>query len=212
MATLPLSLSLHAPDLCLLSHSHLLLPLFGVCVVCVACAVDVISPANFTEQEIREAEENAERIRLLYTPPHVDDPPEKKKRKKDRMKESKISLPSRFTSNRPTYASSSAPPRTDILHHIIVCVCVCVCVSCRPSWFSQTWYLFLRAMQNVMRGRMILLAQLAQTIIFGVLIGTVFLDIGTNQAGQKKRLSVLFFVCINQGFFSGLILINSCAS
>ena len=65
-------------------------------------------------------------------------------------------------------------------------------------------------MQNVLRERMVLLAQLAQTIIFAVLIGTVFLDIGTNQAGQKKRLPVLFFVCINQGVFSALILINSC--
>lgn len=65
-------------------------------------------------------------------------------------------------------------------------------------------------MQNVMRARLVLLAQLAQTILFGVLIGTVFLDIGTDQAGQRKRLPVLFFVCINQGVFSALILINSC--
>jgi hypothetical protein len=65
-------------------------------------------------------------------------------------------------------------------------------------------------MQNVMRARMVLFAQLVQTIIFGILIGTVFLDIGRTQAGQKKRLSVLFFICINQGVFSALILINSC--
>jgi ATP-binding cassette subfamily G (WHITE) protein 2 len=130
--------------------------------------LDVISPAKFTEDEIKEADENADKIRLLYTPPLVEDPPIKKdKRKKDK------SLPS------------------------------------RPSWFSQVWYLFLRAMQNVMRARMVLFAQLVQTIIFGILIGTVFLDIGTNQEGQKKRLSVLFFICINQGVFSALILINS---
>jgi len=130
--------------------------------------LDVISPVHFTREEIREAEENAAKIRQLYTPPHVDDPPEKKRKRGD---------------------SGTIPPR--------------------PSWFSQVWYLFLRAMQNVLRERLVLLAQLAQTIIFAVLIGTVFLDIGTNQAGQKKRLPVLFFVCINQGVFSALILINS---
>jgi hypothetical protein len=52
--------------------------------------VDVISPAKFTEDEIKEADENADKIRLLYTPPLVEDPPIKKdKRKKDK------SLPSR---------------------------------------------------------------------------------------------------------------------
>lgn len=65
-------------------------------------------------------------------------------------------------------------------------------------------------MKNVLRSRLVLAAQLAQTIIFGVLIGTVFLQIGTDQAGQRKRLPVLFFVCINQGVFNALILINSC--
>lgn len=83
--------------------------------------------------------------------------------------------------------------------------------ECRPSWFSQVWLLFTRSMKNVLRARLVLLAQLIQTIIFGVLIGTVYLDIGTSQAGQNKRMSVLFFVCINQGVFSALILINSCA-
>ena len=55
-------------------------------------AVDVISPAKFTEEEIREADENAEKIRLLYTPPHVEDPPEKK-RKKDKKDKA---FPSRY--------------------------------------------------------------------------------------------------------------------
>lgn len=67
-------------------------------------------------------------------------------------------------------------------------------------------------MKTVVRSRLVLLAQFAQTILFGVLIGTVFLNIGNDQEGQKKRLPVLFFVCINQGVFSALILINSCTT
>jgi hypothetical protein len=45
--------------------------------------VDVISPVHFTRDEIQEAEDNAAKIRLLYTPPHVDDPPEKKRKRGD---------------------------------------------------------------------------------------------------------------------------------
>ncbi len=54
------------------------------------------------------------------------------------------------------------------------------------------------------------MAQLLQNIIMAVLIGTAYLQIGDDQASQVKRQPALFFVCVNQGVFGGLILINSC--
>jgi hypothetical protein len=50
---------------------------------------------------------------------------------------------------------------------------------------------------------------LLQNIVMGVLIGTVFLQIGTSQSSTTRRQPVLFFCVINQGIFSALVTINT---
>ncbi|KAL6046864.1 ABC2 type transporter superfamily protein [Balamuthia mandrillaris] len=79
----------------------------------------------------------------------------------------------------------------------------------RPPWGMQFLYLFQRSMRNTLRARSEMLAQLLQTIIMAILIGGVFFQIGDNLESTTRRQPVLFFVCINQGIFGALILINS---
>ena len=43
----------------------------------------------------------------------------------------------------------------------------------------------------------------------GVLIGTVFLNIGNSQGSILRRQPVIFFCIINQGVFGALTVINS---
>lgn len=79
----------------------------------------------------------------------------------------------------------------------------------RMSWFGQFALLFHRALITQSREWFACLLQLVQIIIISVLIGTVFLDIGTDQSSISKRQSVLFFCCINQGIFAALLAVNS---
>lgn len=78
-----------------------------------------------------------------------------------------------------------------------------------PSWLSQFWLLVKRCALSQFRDRHSLYLQFIQTVIIAVLVGTVFLDIGTDQTSINKRQSVLFFCCINQGIFSALLAVNS---
>jgi len=78
-----------------------------------------------------------------------------------------------------------------------------------PSWFAQFWLLVKRTSLSQFRDRYSLYLQIIQTLIISVLVGTVFLDIGTDQTSIDKRQSVLFFCCINQGIFSALLAVNS---
>lgn len=79
----------------------------------------------------------------------------------------------------------------------------------RITWWKQFQILFRRTMREQMRKRNILITQVCQSIIMAILIGTVFLQIGTDQASQVRRQPVLFFCVINQGMFGALIVINS---
>jgi ABC-type multidrug transport system ATPase subunit len=68
------------------------------------CAVNVISPAKFTDEEIREAEENADKVRLLYKRPQVQGPPTKRKRDKKDAK----AFHARYVGLPPLYCSCTA--------------------------------------------------------------------------------------------------------
>jgi hypothetical protein len=85
-----------------------------------------------------------------------------------------------------------------------------------PSWMC--WMLFL--VQNCSepvtcmwccvhfvscRKKDVVLTQLLQSIIIAVLIGTVFMQIGTTQSSVVRRQPVLFFCVINQGIFAALV-------
>jgi hypothetical protein len=51
----------------------------------------------------------------------------------------------------------------------------------------------------------VVLTQLVQAVVIAVLIGSVFLHIGTTQASVVRRQPVLFFCVINQGVFAALV-------
>ncbi|KIY98214.1 hypothetical protein MNEG_9748 [Monoraphidium neglectum] len=71
-------------------------------------------------------------------------------------------------------------------------------------WSRQFTVLLERSFKEKMRQRDVLLTQLAQSVAMAVLIGTVFLQIGTNQTSTTRRQPVLFFCVINQGMFGAL--------
>jgi ABC-type multidrug transport system ATPase subunit len=77
------------------------------------------------------------------------------------------------------------------------------------SWLRQTSVLMQRNLKESIRKKWTLYTSIAQTIIMAILISTVFLQIGTSQSSIVRRQPVLFFVCINQGMFGALGVINS---
>eukprot|EP01111_Echinosteliopsis_oligospora_P006031 TRINITY_DN1997_c0_g2_i1.p1 TRINITY_DN1997_c0_g2~~TRINITY_DN1997_c0_g2_i1.p1 ORF type:complete len:623 (+),score=155.49 TRINITY_DN1997_c0_g2_i1:63-1931(+) len=79
----------------------------------------------------------------------------------------------------------------------------------RTPWFDQFKTLLKRSIKDSVRNRKLWVSQLIQTAIMAVLIGTVFLQIGTSQTSTARRQPVLFFCVVNQGVFGALIVINT---
>ncbi|CAF3785379.1 unnamed protein product [Rotaria socialis] len=78
-----------------------------------------------------------------------------------------------------------------------------------PPWHKQIRILFRRNLQEQYRKKILIITSVLQTVIMAVLIGTVFLDIGTSQTSILRRQPVIFFCIINQGVFGALTVINS---
>jgi heme A synthase len=78
-----------------------------------------------------------------------------------------------------------------------------------PPWHKQVRILIRRNLREQLRKIHIIITSILQTVIMGVLIGTVFLKIGNTQKSIVRRGPVLFFCCINQGVFGALTVINS---
>jgi hypothetical protein len=78
-----------------------------------------------------------------------------------------------------------------------------------PTWFRQVRILLRRTFHEQFRQSSIIITSLIQTIIMGVLIGTVFLHIGNTQRSIVRREPALFFCAVNQGVFGALMVINS---
>lgn len=70
-------------------------------------------------------------------------------------------------------------------------------VHATASLFVQLQVLFSRAKSNALRNRMILRAKLGQGIFMGLLVGLVYLDLGTNQKAIQDRTGALFFLAVN---------------
>lgn len=78
-----------------------------------------------------------------------------------------------------------------------------------PTWFTQVRILLGRTFQEQFRQKSILVTSIIQTIIIAVLIGLVYLKIGTGQPSTVHREPALFFCAVNQGMFGALMVINS---
>lgn len=76
-------------------------------------------------------------------------------------------------------------------------------------WTRQFEVLLKRSFMEHTRRRGMWLTQLAQSLVMAVLIGCVFLQIGTTQSSTVRRQPLLFFCVINQGIFGSMVVINS---
>jgi ATP-binding cassette subfamily G (WHITE) protein 2 len=76
------------------------------------------------------------------------------------------------------------------------------------SWWRQFSILFQRSAKLNFRNKMLLIIQLTQTIIMGLLVGGVFFQLPNTQASITNRRAALFFCTINQGIFGALMTIN----
>ena len=76
------------------------------------------------------------------------------------------------------------------------------------SWFRKYSVLLGRSMKLESRSLFLIGVQLVQTIIMGVLIGTVFLFLPLTQANITNRRASIFFCAINQGYFGALLMVN----
>lgn len=76
-------------------------------------------------------------------------------------------------------------------------------------WYKQFEILFRRSMKEQWRKRNLLWVLYGQSVVIAILIGTVFLQIGTFQDSIRRRNALLFFCCINQGTFAALMTVNS---
>jgi ATP-binding cassette subfamily G (WHITE) protein 2 len=65
-------------------------------------------------------------------------------------------------------------------------------------WYHQTMVLFRRTIKEQYRKRNMLYTSIVQTAVMGVMVGTIWLNIGTTPDSASKRSSVLFFCTINQ--------------
>ena len=78
-----------------------------------------------------------------------------------------------------------------------------------PTWHKQVRILIRRNLREQSRKLHLLFTSVLQTVIMGILIGTVFLKIGDTQRSIVRREPVIFFCVINQGVFGALTVINS---
>ena len=78
-----------------------------------------------------------------------------------------------------------------------------------PTWLTQVGILLERTFQEQFRQKSIIITSLSQTIVIGILIGLVYLKIGTSQTSIVRREPSLFFCAVNQGIFGALMVINS---
>jgi ABC-type multidrug transport system permease subunit len=67
----------------------------------------------------------------------------------------------------------------------------------RAPFTTQFYLLSQRALKNAWRNKLMLKGRFAQTIFLGVLMGLIFLQLGTDQRGIQDRQGSLFFVAVN---------------
>lgn len=79
----------------------------------------------------------------------------------------------------------------------------------RMPWHRQYLVLLNRGVREQIRKKNMLITQMCQSVMMGLLIGGVFFQIGDHQKSTVRRQPVLFFCVINQGVFGALTVINS---
>eukprot|EP01097_Dermamoeba_algensis_P005210 TRINITY_DN330_c0_g1_i1.p1 TRINITY_DN330_c0_g1~~TRINITY_DN330_c0_g1_i1.p1 ORF type:complete len:637 (+),score=136.07 TRINITY_DN330_c0_g1_i1:247-1911(+) len=78
----------------------------------------------------------------------------------------------------------------------------------KANWLLQFWTISKRSFTQMMRGRLVLAAFIGQALVMGILIGLVWRDIQNTWSQVDRKRPLLFFVCINQGIFGMIIMVN----
>lgn len=68
------------------------------------------------------------------------------------------------------------------------------------NFFKQFYFLSSRMLRNLFRNPMVTYAQLMQTIFMGLLVGSLYFDLGLSQGSIQNRVGCLFFMTTNQAF------------
>eukprot|EP01080_Neovahlkampfia_damariscottae_P006471 gene6471-10477_t len=70
--------------------------------------------------------------------------------------------------------------------------------SYSTNWFNELFVLFLRAMINNLRDKMLTVARLFQVVSMGLVVGLLYLQIDTNQKSIQDRVGAIYFMMLNQ--------------
>ena len=75
--------------------------------------------------------------------------------------------------------------------------------------FYQFGILGQRAFRNFFRNKFLLVIRLIQTVVFGIILGLLYLQIANDQSTISDRAGALFFILTNQAFGSVFGVINA---
>jgi ABC-type multidrug transport system permease subunit len=77
------------------------------------------------------------------------------------------------------------------------------------TWGGQFNVLFRRSVKAALRNWYIYITQYITSIVFGLLVGSVFVRMDNTQAGFARRLPAIWFCVINQGLIAAISVINA---
>lgn len=67
------------------------------------------------------------------------------------------------------------------------------------GYLYQLYVLFGRSMRGFTRAKLVNTIRLFQTLLFAIIIGLIYLRIGSDQTSITNRVGALFFIVSNQG-------------
>jgi ATP-binding cassette, subfamily G (WHITE), eye pigment precursor transporter len=70
--------------------------------------------------------------------------------------------------------------------------------SYSTNWFNELFVLFLRAMLNNLRDRMLTFARLFQVLTMGLVVGFLYLQVSNNQKSIQDKIGAMYFIMLNQ--------------
>ena len=82
----------------------------------------------------------------------------------------------------------------------------------KSSFLVQFSELYLRSFRNFLRDRHILMAQLGQSVVFAVVVGLVYINLGFDQTSVQDRMGLFFIMSTNAAFAGASSVINTFAA
>lgn len=76
---------------------------------------------------------------------------------------------------------------------------------------KQSYYLLQRFVKDTVRQPLKMRASIGQSIILGVILGLIYLQVDDDQEGMQNRMGSLYFILVNQGMSAATSVINTYA-